>query len=180
MKQRSLGFKLIATLVIVSLQALTLPLMAGDPGAAVNGSILAADDQSPLVGAKLHLGDPQTGEIYTSKPTGQDGSFVIDEVPAAVYEMAVEADGGLYVVQTPLKLTPGQNQALNLAVTTQLAPGQMAGSPEEEAEKKKKKGGAGVWNNPATAALIVIGAAIVLGLIIDAATDDDDERPASP
>jgi hypothetical protein len=179
MKQRSLGFKLVATLVIVSLQALALPVMASDPGAAVNGSILAADDQSPLVGAKLHLGDPQTGEIYTSKPAGEDGSFVIDEVPAAVYEMAVEADGGLYVVQTPLKLTPGQNQALNLAVTTQLAPGQMADSPEEE-EKKKKKGGAGVWNNPATAALIVIGAAIVLGVIIDAATDDDDERPASP
>jgi hypothetical protein len=174
MKQRSLEFKLVATVVIVSLQALMIPAIAADPASSVNGSILSAQTDAPLAGAKLHLGDPMTGEIYTSEPADQDGSFEMTDVPASTYEVAVESNGGLYLVQSPLKLTPGQSQPMNVAINQQ-----MADDPETE-EKKKNKGGTGVWNNPATAALIVVGAAVVLGLLINAATDDDDEEPSSP
>ena len=175
MKQRSLGLKFIATVVIVSLQALMIPAIAASPASSVNGSILSAKDDTPLSGAKLHLGDPMTGEIYTSEPSDQDGNFEMTNVPASTYEVAVEANGGLYLVQSPLKLAPGQSQAVNLAVNPQ-----MADDPATEEKKKKKKSGTGVWNNPVTAALIVIGAAVVLGLLINAATDDDDEQPSSP
>jgi hypothetical protein len=175
MKQRSLRFKLVATVVIVSLQALMIPAIAADPASSINGSILSAQNDSPLVGAKLHLGDPTTGEIYTSEPSDQDGSFEMTNVPPSTYEVAVEANGGLYLVQSPLNLAPGQSQAVNLAINPQ-----MADDPATQEKKKKNKGGTGVWNNPATAALIVVGAAVVLGLLINAATDDDDEQPSSP
>jgi len=173
MTQRSLGVKLVATLVIASLQALMLPAAVADTGASVRGTILSAGEQAPLEGAKLHLGDPKTGEIYSSAPADAEGAFEVNGVPAATYEMAVESDGGLYMVQTPLTLAPGQTQSVNLAVNPQTAP------PPGEEEKQKKRGGTGVWNNPAIAALIVVGAAVVIGLLIDAATDDN-EGPASP
>ena len=119
--------------------------------------------------------DPKTGEVYTSGPSDSEGNYELTNVPASTYEVAVEADGGLYLVQSPLKLAPGQMQSVNLAVNAQ-----MADDPAAEQEKTKRRGGTGVWNNPATAALIVIGAAVVLGLLIDAATDDDDDQPSSP
>jgi hypothetical protein len=175
MKQRSLASKLVATLLVVALQGLILPLMAAEPGAKVNGSILSSRDDAPLAGAKLHLGDPRTGEVYSSGLSQTDGSFSIDSVPASTYEVAVESDGGLYVVDTPVKLAPGQTQSLNVAIDPQVSP-----SPEDVDSKKKNRGGTSVWNNPGTAALIVLGGAIVLGWIINEATDDDDEQPASP
>ena len=154
MKQRCLGFKLVATVVIVSLQALMIPAIAEDPASSVNGSILSAEGDTPLAGAKLHLGDPKTGQVYTSEPSNQDGAFEMTNVPASTYEVAVESNGGLYLVQSPLQLAPGQSQAVNLAINQQ-----MADSPETEEQKKKNKGGTGVWNNPATAALIARRAA---------------------
>ena len=175
MKQHSLGFKLVVTVVIVSLQGLMIPVIAATPGASVAGSIHRTENSAPLTGARLHLGDPRTGEIYTSGPSLQDGTFEITDVPASTYEIAVEANGGLFLVQSPLKLAPGEARTVNVAINPQ-----MADDPATEEKKRKKKSGTGVWNNPATAALIVIGAAVVLGLLINAATDDDDETPASP
>jgi hypothetical protein len=175
MKQRCLGFKFIATIVIVSLQALMIPAIAANPASSVNGSIISADSDAPLAGAKLHLGDPMTGEVYTSEPADQDGNFEMTDVPPSTYEVAVESNGGLYLVQSPLQLAPGQSQPVNVAINPQ-----MADDPETEEKKKKKQGGTGVWNNPATAALIVVGAAVVLGLLINAATDDDDDQSSSP
>jgi hypothetical protein len=175
MRQRGLGSKLVVALVVFALQGLALPVMASEPNAAVRGSILSASDQSPMVGAKLHLGNPDTGEIFSSDAAQPDGGFVIEDVPPATYDVGVELDGGLYVVETPLSIAPGQTQPIHVAINPQVAP-----SPEEAQKEEKKKGGNGVWNNPATAALIVLGAAIVIGLIINEATNDDDDPPASP
>jgi len=178
MRQRTLPIRLAAVLVIVALQGLGLPTaLAGTTGARVAGSILAAGDQSPVADARLHLGDPKSGKVFSSDPTSADGSFVVSDLPPATYEVAVESDGGLYLVQTPIELGAGESQDLQIAVTP-LAPGQLAPSPEE-AEENQKKGGTGVWNNPVTAALIVVGAAIVLGFLIKEATKND-ETVSSP
>ena len=178
MRQRSLAFKLTATVVIGALQALGLPAAADPSGASVAGSILAAPDQAPLPGARLHLGDPRSGKVFSSSPADAQGSFALADIPPATYEVAVESGGGLYLVQTPLALSSGQSQTLQVAVSP-LAPGQMAPPPEEE-PGAKKKGGAGLWNNPVTAALIVVGSAIVIGFLIKEATDEDDEQVSSP
>ncbi|HXV77642.1 MAG TPA: carboxypeptidase-like regulatory domain-containing protein [Candidatus Polarisedimenticolaceae bacterium] len=173
MRERTAGFKLVAALVVVGLQGLAVPVMADKPTAEVRGSVLSATDQEPVAGARLHLSNPETGEFFSSAPTRDDGGFVIESVPVATYDAGVEHDGGLYVIESPVSIAPGQTQPLQVAIDEQLAP-----SPDEQ-EEQRKKSGTSVLNNPATAALLVLGAAIVLGVIIDAATDDDDES-ASP
>ena len=181
MQHRTLPLKLTAIVAIVALQGLGLPTeAAGVPaGSRVAGSILSAPDETPLAGARLHLGDPRSGRVFTSQPSGADGSFALTEVPPATYEVAVEANGGLYVVRTPLELSSGDARNLQVAVTP-LAPAQMA-PPPPDPNDQKNRGGTSVWNNPATAALIVVGSAIVIGFLIKEATDeDDDQLSASP
>lgn len=175
MTQRSFVSRAVAVLAIAALSTSTFPVSASDAGARLTGSVLSGAESQPLVGAKLHAGDPKTGEVFTSGVTGDDGAFEIADLPASTYELAVEADGGLYVVTTPVRLAPGQSETLQVAVNPQMAP-----DPEEAAAVEARHTRASLWNNPLTAALIVLGAALVLGVVIDSATDDDDDLPASP
>ena len=170
MTQRSFSSRMIATGLILSLQVLFVPVFAGPGTATLTGSILSAGSDVPLAGAKLHAGDPKTGKIYSSEPAGADGAFTIENLPPATYEVAVESDGGLYIVQTPVKLAPGVTQNVNLAIHRQAAP-----NPDPDDDD-----GIGFWDNPLTAALIVLGAALVVGFAVDSWTDDDPVSPASP
>ena len=174
MKEHSTTMKVIATVLVLSLQAAFIPVQAETPTASISGTVLSAETQQPLPGARFYAADPNSGEIYQSGVTSEDGGFAVAGLPASTYQLAVESDGGLYLVGTPVKLAPGQTQDVNVAVNPEAAP-----SPEE-AEKNKKKGGTGIWNNPLTAALIVAGAAIVLGVIVNETTKDDDEKSVSP
>jgi hypothetical protein len=167
--------RVLATGLIVALPLASVPVSASDTSATLIGSIVSAGDQTPLSGARLHVGDPRTGEIFSSQPVGDEGTFLVDNLPPAIYELAVESNGGLYVTDTPLQLQPGQSRTVNLAVNPQQEP---APGPQTAEDKKKKK--AGVWNNPLTATLIVLGSALVIGIIIEAADDDDDGPSPSP
>jgi hypothetical protein len=167
MTKHGLMVKVLATGLIVALQTFYVPVAAAPSTASLSGSILSATGETPMGGVKVHAGDPRTGAIYSSELTAADGSYAIAELPPASYELAVESDGVLYVVTTPVQLAPGQSQSVNLAVNTDTAP-----SPEE-AEEKKKRRTATFWRNPFWAALIVLGGAFAVGAIISAATDDD-------
>ncbi len=169
MMKRSLATKVLAVALIVSVQSLFLPVSAGQQDAVLSGTILSSQERAPLTGAKLHVGDPKTGEIYSSRVTSEDGSFVIENLPPATYEVAVEANGGLYIVETPVALAPGQTQAVNVAINDEKAP-----SPADA--KRKGAPPSGIWNNPLTASLIVISSAVILGWILKEAT----EESASP
>ena len=168
---------LIASTLVVSVQALALPVPAGAAPASLSGALVRAADQTPLVGAKLHVGNPETGAIVTSEPADGKGAFRIAGLEPATYELAIETAGGLYVVATPVRLAPGQARTLNVAVASTAA---------QEDDDDDKPGAApapaktSLWENPLTAALIVLGAAIVVGYVVDEATDDDDESDASP
>lgn len=167
----------VAAVLVVSLQALGLPASAGAAPASVSGALVRAADQSPLVGAKLHLGNPETGAILTTAPTDAKGTFALSGLAPATYQLAVETNGGLYVVTTPVRLAPGQTRTLNVAI---------AAATKDDDDDDNKPGAAaapaktGLWENPLTAALIVLGAAIVVGYVVDSATDDDNETTASP
>jgi hypothetical protein len=116
----------------------------------------------------IYAADPKTGEIYPSESTGESGTFTVESLPPSTYELAVGAEGALFVVGTPVKLAPGQTQNVSLAVNPEAAP-----SPQQSA-KNQNKGGTSVWNNPLTAALIVAGSAILLGAIVNETTKDED------
>ena len=93
---------------ILAVVMLSLPGSHAAETAGISGVVVSTGDQTPLAGVKVHAVDPATGEIFSSAPTGDDGGFALDSLPASTYEFAVESSGGLYVVATPLALEPGQ------------------------------------------------------------------------
>jgi hypothetical protein len=172
MMKRSLAMKVLAAALIITMQSMFLPAVAGPQTADLSGMVLTSQDQAPLTGVKLHVGDPRTGEIYSSQPTTADGSFSIEGLPAAAYEMAVESNGNFYLVDSMIKLTPGQAENVYVAVNLEKAP-----SPEE---KSKKRMAGSVFNNQLTAAGLVVISAVLIGELIKQATDEDTESPSSP
>jgi hypothetical protein len=149
----------LAAALILCLPWVALPVGAAEVAATLTGSIVHSDDQSPMPGAKLHVGDPKTGQIFSSNPATDDGSFVLGDLPPSTYALAVESEGGLYVVETPLALAPGTTRTLNLAVSPQPM-NQNIGDDEDDDEPW------GFWENPLTAALAMLGIATVVGVVI--------------
>jgi hypothetical protein len=178
MIQRNRMTNLLAAMLIVSVQALALPVSAGAAPASLTGALVHAADQTPLVGAKLHVGNPETGAIVTAAPTDAKGAFRVTGLEAATYELAVETAGGLYVVATPVRLAPGQARTLSVAIAATAAAADDDDDDKPGAANAPAK--TSLWENPLTAALIVLGGAIVVGYVVDEATDDDDESDASP
>lgn len=169
--KRSPATRVLASVLVVTMQALFFPATAGGDQASLAGTVVSSATEAPLTGARLHAGDPKTGHVFSADPTGEDGSFRLADLPAASYELAVEAGGGLYVVEAAVKLSPGEARTVTVAINPQAAPDPATG------EQKKRKG-AGFWNNPVTASLVVIGSATLLGYLIKKGTDD--ETDASP
>ena len=159
MSTRPMICKLLSMGLIVSLPFLALPAHSAGVTATLSGSIVWAADQTPLAGSRLHASDPKTGKIFSSAPAAEDGGFVLDGLPASTYELAVESDGGLYLVDTPLALAPGAAQTLNLAVNRSV-PDYKKGL--DGANRGKFK----LWDNPLMTALIIVGGVGIIGLVL--------------
>ena len=95
---------------------------------------------------------------------------MLDDLPASTYELAVESDGGLYLVGTPLTLAPGTAQTLNLAVSRQPVPNYDKNEDDEGPSSGKPK----KWDNPGVTAAAVVGIVLVIGLLLG---DDDPKGP---
>ena len=165
--------KILAVLLVVAVQWLFVPTAAGQKSATLTGTIYALDGEQPVDGAILHAGDMRTGEIYSSTATNSDGSFVLSDLPPATYELAVEKDGGLYLVGAPLQLAPGQKRDVQLAIHPETVPDPKTVSEEKENREMD-------WlDNPLFASLVVIGVSILFGALIST-LDESDEGIASP
>ncbi len=165
MSTRNRSAKALSSVLILVLIGLLSPVSAGTPTAELSGTILSADE-APLAGAKIYAADTKTGKIYPGNATGDKGRFSLTGLPASSYELGVELEGGLYVVDSSLALSEGQSQNVNLSINTKKNPNPSAGT---------KAGVTSVWNNPFTAALIVLGSAAVVGVLVESATDDEDD-----
>ena len=165
--------RLVAVTLIVAVAFVFVPSAAAQDRAALaglSGTVMSNDGSLPLAGAMVHAGDLRTGEIVSSAATAADGSFSLGSLPAAVYEIAVQRDGGLYLAGAPVPLDRGQQRFVQVAINPQAAP-----DPASASAQPKK----GIWNNPLTAALLIIGGAVVVGALVSAA-DNDNEGVASP
>ena len=169
-----LSMKFLATLLIPAMPWMTIPVSAGDAPATLVGSIVQTENDSPLVGARLHAGDPRTDRIYSSAPADAEGSFVLADLPPATYSLAVQTEAGLYLVQTPLSLAPGTTQTVNLAVTPQ--PLNLAADDDSD----DHPGMFSFKENPLTAALTFLGIVAILGLVIGGNSDPSKNPPVPP
>jgi hypothetical protein len=168
------AYRWIAAAVIVAVGIGSTPALAESASATLAGRVLSAGSRAPLAGARVHVGEPRAQKHVVSGTTGADGSFEIAGLEPAAYDLAIESNGGLYVVGSPVRLAAGENRTVQLAVSSE-APG----TPATD-EDSKKKGAATWWNNPLTATLIVVGAAVIVGAIIGSATDETPASPSAP
>ena len=168
MFERGTLSKIAAVVTIIALQLIAIPSFA-QPSAALDGTVLRADRTTPIAGATVHLADKSSGAFVESAPTADDGSFHLDSLPGSEYSIAVEVDGGLYVVSAPLTLNDGETRRVHLAINpnAQLAPGATGSQLSFR-------------NNPLTATLLLVGGLIILGVFIDELTDSDSASPSFP
>ena len=183
MKQRRIRALVAASLAFLVAFPLA-PASASAPAASLCGRIVSARTDAPLAGARLHVADGRSGRIVTSGITGADGSFEVAGLEPASYDLAVESRGGLYVVETPVRLAGGERRSLQLAVSPEtapaLAPAGQKDQPAGQDPTPKKKSASDVWNNPLTATLIVVGAAVVVGLLVESVVGNPSASPSIP
>lgn len=172
MNNRNSLVRSLAVALIVCVTGMSVPVSAGSVPATLSGTIVAAGTQAPLAGVKLHVADPRSGALRSSSATDATGRFRVADLAPATYQLAVEAQGGLYEVAAPLTVQAGQALDVQVAVNPQTTP-----APGGNTGGKKSRGT--LWSNPATAALIVLGAAVVVGVLVDSATNDDQPNNGS-
>ena len=164
MSERPVTAKPLAIAVILAMAATWLPVLGQEGSAGLTG-VIRAHDRSPLEGARLLAADPESGKVHRSEPTGEDGSFTLDGLEPGRYDLAVEVEGGLYLIKQSLDLVAGAQRSVQVAIGEPLAAGH--GAPPDEAQ-------AGMWNNPFIAGGLVLGFAILVGALVKNATSDED------
>ena len=167
--------RILVILLVIAVPLVFVPQTAGQERATLAGTVYALEEQQPVDGAILHAGDIRTGEIYSSTATNDDGGFVLSGLPPAAYKLAVETQGGLFVVGTSVQLAAGQARNVQLA----LQPKEKADDPEKANKDEEDDEKMGFMDNPLFASLTVIGASILFGGLISE-LDDTDEGLASP
>jgi hypothetical protein len=174
-------------------------------GTSISGRILSTDQAAPISGAIVKAADIKSKKIYESNPTAKNGYYEISGLESGTYDIAVQVDDGLYLVNKLLNLGTDQSHTLSLTLKENPAAsqeGEEKTQEEEEGEKKKEEGevveeggeegeetitpedqeeeeeALGFWDNPLTATGAFIGIALVTSWGVDELTDE--EKRASP
>lgn len=173
-------------------------------GTSISGRILSSDQAAPIIGAIVKAADIKSKKIYESKPTAKNGYYEISGLGSGTYDIAVQVDEGLYLVNKLLDL--GENQSHTLSLTLKENPADPQEGEEKTQEEEKGKGEEEVgeegkdveegdetatpedqdeedealafWDNPLTATLSFVGIALVTSWGVDELTEE--EKRASP
>jgi len=162
MWQRWASGRLLAAALIMALPAPWFSVLA-EPGTARLSGVIQTRERVPLAGVRVLAADPERGSVRRSEPTSAEGEFTLAGLEPATYELAVETDGGIYLVGESLYLVEGVKREVQIVVGEQAAP---AAAHRREARPS-------VWDNPYTAGAIVLGAAIVVGVLVNQWTEDE-------
>ena len=158
---RSTQMRALVWLVLVT-------LLAGSQAQAADfwGVVVSAETQKPLEGVRVHLGDHAGGTLHSSKATDSKGQFRIEGLQASTFEVAIEHEGGAFLVDAPITVGETAGQPVRLVVNTQAT---------QAANGSTLGGRGGAFDNPLIASLAVIGGALAVGLAIDSLSDEEDD-----
>lgn len=150
---RSVLAPILALCTVMTL--LATPATSGDQ-AFLGGRVFDSDGVTPREGVTVALVDPDTREVYRSKPSGKEGAFRIEEAPAGSYRMLAETSEGAFLASDAVALTAGQNRPLSLALNASAAeaPDTTAGAAGSE--------GMPLWAEIVIAGSIAVGALLVI------------------
>lgn len=174
--------RVLAVLLTMALVLPTATVLAAEEGLAQIRGVLLDQQGLPAVGHQVGL-KSGAGDLMLSPPTGQDGHFVLTNLPPGQYELvAFDPDGAQFpVVSDPVTLEPGQIERIEVRIAGPAQPPGRTPSPEPAPAPAGSGGLSGWFSGLSTlgkVGVVVAGAgAIALGV---SAFDDDDDEPASP
>ena len=110
------GQRIVACVLITAICVVGLPVLGSHSSANITGTILRTDDGAPLAGATVKVARHSDARIFESAKTGIKGNYSLSDLPAGTYDIAVQTSQGLYVVNAPVALEPGEKLSLILSV----------------------------------------------------------------
>lgn len=165
------------TLLALLLPTATLAQAAGT--AEVRGVLL---DTGGLPAQSFQIGLRTTdGNLFLSKATPADGTFVVDSLPPATYQLVAFApDGGeVPVLAKQMALAAGQKERVEIRLASDKA--QVAGWVPAEAAPASTTASSSTVNWKALGiAAVAIAGGFAIGYWVFEDDDDDVERSASP
>ena len=174
------------SVALFTLLAIALPttLLAQAAGTGEVRGVLLDTAGLPAKGYQIGLKTPD-GNLFLSKATAADGTFVVSGLPPATYQfVAFAPDGGeLAVAPRQTTLAAGQKERTELRLTSDkaVAPGTVPAGAAAAAGATGATAAASTfsWGAFGIAAGAIAGAFLIGELVIN---DDDNgvERPASP
>jgi len=172
-----------------ALAVLTLIPAAAGAGT-LEGRVVDSTGQTPVPEAIVHVFHLSDGTLFSSGPTGPDGAYRIESLPAGPYDVAVETLRGLWLGEAIVTLPDKESTARTFSLRERAyweglermparetaIPGNIIGMAmtmpsEDQAAAWSTKKKALVWG------LIGGGAAL---LLLSSGNGGDDEPPASP
>jgi len=165
----TLARRVVAVASILAFHVPFAAALAAPATATLTGTVYAGDVKTPLAGATVVV-TGAAGKILASEPTGADGSFTVDAIPAGSCHVTLQTADGRFPVATPVSLAPGQTRSVHVA---------LKGRSDQD-EKNKKKGAAATGEGRGTGAMI----AVLIGVLAAGAAaisygNDHNQQPAT-
>ena len=111
--RRTLAVALAAALLMFS-----LPTVALAGGVAFQGRVVAEDGVTPVEGVVIRIALKETGTIYDSNPSANDGGFRVDSVPEGEYEVLAQHGEVGYLTAESINLKQGENRSASIVIKT--------------------------------------------------------------
>jgi len=171
------------TVALLTLLAIVLPttLLAQANGTAEVRGVLLDTGGLPAKGYQIGLKTPD-GNLFLSKATAADGTFVVGGLPPATYQLVAFApDGGeLPVIAKQVALAAGQKERVEIRLASDKA--EVAGrvpTGEAAAAGSSAAGSTFSWSALGIAAVATVGI-FALGTWVIDDDNNDVERSGSP
>jgi hypothetical protein len=105
-------------LILTTGTLLTAAPVRSSENAVFTGRVFQPDGVSPRTGVVVALYDDDSGEIFRSPPTDDEGTFRVDSAPAGSYRVVTETTEGVFATDGELTLGEGANRPLALTLTS--------------------------------------------------------------
>jgi carboxypeptidase family protein len=126
----AVGRRLAALSLAVALSG--IPMGHGQtvrPAGTLTGRIFLADGVTPRGGVVVKAANLSTSQIFASIVTDRAGRYSFANLPSGRYQVAVQADEGLYVNQEPVPVIQGRKTLFSLALNPRSAQDQPPQEP---------------------------------------------------
>jgi hypothetical protein len=152
----------------------------------VRGSVYGPDGLTKLAGAKVTAVNVRTGTQYVSPPTGPDGEYEIDGLPAGSYDLVVEMVGSVFVADHLVDLAPGETYTQSYSVqparpANRVIPGLPAPKGSVTVVGQEQPSAVNFWRSPGGIALIGVLSAGAAAAIYNAVHNENGKgSPSAP